>query len=494
MTGLLEHARDVVPLAERFLPLIRFHHDERFHPVGLAGLALIPRREFRAATAAAAEAMEITVEVADPSGIGVVSRRFPPPVLRTNTPGSPGHVVANETDDTFAPFSRSEIRRSSELTHGPGFTRSNRIFGSLGTVSGLEEPSEGDPRVPRHPIEVIAEFRMMWESLGHAIEIEELPDAEYPKADDSIWDVTSLLPLFFALTVPQGDAAPFTTGAQRAVMSAIIAGNVAPALPFGWQLRNDVVETARNAAILEYHLIYAYNDYDKYEPWPANYHEGDDEGCCYVFDRRELESSILEGTPDRIFDAIPKHVITAVHEERQGADRIKDFDSISQNEVFVARGSHATYLTPGSHDFLSFGEAFDEGLRIPPKWLAFLSIGTIPLLLGLAVAIGEHFRDSNDETDETGVAAGREENTAPGVVGDPRFAPVELTVTPLSADENIYVGSDPPTTAQDGLLGLMSFAGSIGAHTKSRGRTSPNYKRKTDRFFRKLIRSGRRIQ
>lgn len=492
-TGELTHERDVIPLAERFLPLIRFHHDERFHPVGLEGLALIPRQEFRAASPAAAEAMEISVDVADPSGVGVVSRRFPPPVLRTNTSGSPGNVVANDQDDGLAPFARPEIGRSSKLTHGPGFTRSNRIFGSLQTVSGLEEPSEGDPRSPRHPIEVIAEFRMMWEALRHALEIENLPDDEYPKDDDSIWDMTSLVSLFFELTVSQDDAVAFTESAKRDVLAAIIAGAAPPALPFGWQLRNDVVETARNAAILEYHLIYPYNDYDRYEPWPANYHEGDDEGCCYVFDRRELERPILEGVPDGIFDVVPKHVISSVHKERQEADRIKDFDPISQNEVFVARGSHATYLTPGSHDFLSFGNAFEEGMRIPPKWLAFLSIGSIPFLLGLAVAIGEHFRDSNDETDETGIAAGSEETTAPNVVDDDRFMPVRLSVTPLSAAENIYLPSNQATTEQDGLLGLASFAGSIGAHTKSRGRTSPKYKRKTDRFFRKLIRSGRRI-
>ena len=179
---------------------------------------------------------------------------------------------------------------------------------------------------------------------------------------------------------------------------------------------NYVVETALNTAILNYDFIYAQNDYDQ-TPWPANHHEGDDEGRRLIFDRRELEKPLQAGDDGDVLGVAPLFVVTSVHLERQRADRIKDFDVFGANDVFVARGSHATYLTSGSHDFLSRGAAFDEEVNVVPDWLAWLSLGGLPLLAGLITGIAEHFQDSNDETSTDGIAAG-DADQVPGEVVD----------------------------------------------------------------------------
>jgi hypothetical protein len=329
---------------------------------------------------------------------------------------------------------------------------------------------------------------------------------EYPKSDDSIWASTWIDDLFFmkANLVPDDQRDPFPRSLMRDILFNVVEGEInndtalqndaIASIPNGWQFRHEVFETARNCALLEYYFIYAYNDYDRYEPWPANYHEGDDEGCCYVFDRRSLETVSASGNLDDLLNVEPLFVITSVHLERQDADRIKEFDRISQNEVFVAAGSHATYLTPGSHDFLSFGDAFEEGFDVPPVWLNLLTGGALGLTIGLLTAIGEHFRDSNDETSESGIAAGSDDQLPPDLVGDPRVVEVEIEVTPLSLEENIFrTLSAQATDSEDARLGLLSFAGKLGDHAESLGNESPFFVRKTGRFFRKLIKSGKQI-
>src|SRR3712207_8097301 len=54
-----------------------------------------------------------------------------------------------------------------------------------------------------------------------------------------------------------------------------------------WSLNQRAWDAVRFYAFLEYHFVYAYNDYPDYGDWPfVNEHEGDVEGCCVVLDRK----------------------------------------------------------------------------------------------------------------------------------------------------------------------------------------------------------------
>ena len=53
-------------------------------------------------------------------------------------------------------------------------------------------------------------------------------------------------------------------------------------------------------AFLEYYFFYAYNDFERYQTAIFdNEHEGDDEGCCLVFDRNVLNLAATSGDPRR---------------------------------------------------------------------------------------------------------------------------------------------------------------------------------------------------
>jgi hypothetical protein len=222
-----------------------------------------------------------------------------------------------------------------------------------------------------------------------------------------------------------------------------------------------------------------------------NEHEGDDEGCCLVFDRNVINLAAAGGAPDSLLRAVPNSIITSVHEEKQDADKFRfipppipspdEPDRLPRQDIdldaYVAWGSHATYLTPGDHDLVDFGDAVEF---IKENFFAFLVAmllaPEVVLTLAIILAIIEHFVDTEDKTSENGIRIGPEE-----VIGDdPLSAIKRLLVMPMSADRHIY------RVSEEDLLRLRAFAGKWGGHDGFIDK-SPSFKAKTGRYFRKLL-------
>jgi hypothetical protein len=166
--------------------------------------------------------------------------------------------------------------------------------------------------------------------------------------------------------------------------------------------------------------------------------------------------------------------------------------------VYVAVGSHATYLTPGSHDVLDFEDILTDFPGKVPGW-AWLIPGAAPLivLLLLVTAIVEHFADSEDQTSDNGVSTGPDPE--PGSEPGPLVFPSRRLVTPLSAiggegmtpDVNAYQAALSSTPGALSLADLTrrAFPGRWGSHDGLRDHSS-EWKNKTARYFRKFVHSG----
>jgi hypothetical protein len=226
--------------------------------------------------------------------------------------------------------------------------------------------------------------------------------------------------------------------------------------------------------------VYAYNDFARYGGVFTNEHEGDNEGCCLVFERAALEALQDEsGDPATVS---PFGLITSVHNESNRADESRSIDPDPGDardglDVFVARGSHATYLAPGTHDFFDISDLARES-----PLTVITAIALFPVLLPILL-IYEHFNGDPDETSENGVTGQSDVNPA----SDPQtHLPVELVVTPLSAigDASLYDLTQFPPDA----LALRAFRGRLGGHDGIIDK-SPQWENKTRRYFKQLIRA-----
>lgn len=491
LTGPLRH-EVVVQLADAWYPEIRFHEDERFHPVDFEALFTVPPQVMATLDEATRDTLRIQVGDA----------RFEPPIVRTGSDTVPASALTNAVldDPTTGAEVQARVSSGSVYTHGGGFDRSVQLFGASSTVQGLPEPSPGNPRVPRHPIVVRGEMRFLFESLKHELQAD--------RPDDSMWGRFAVEHSFFR-AVGTGNVV-FTTRAKRDILrrliAAVDAGDEAAQaaalaeIPQPWQFVTRAWDALRNYVFLEYYFLYPYNDYLQVaDSIFSNEHEGDNEGCCVVFDRRDLED-LAAGT--KALDEIVAHtVITSVHEEFNDNDELKrlplDRDRARDDlVVYVAAGSHATYLTAGSHDVLDFEDILTDFPGKVPGW-AWLIPGAAPVivLLLLVAAFAEHFADSEDETSDNGASTGPEpdEGTEPG----PLVFPSRKVVTPLSAiagtgaDVNAYQAALASAPANVSLADLTrrAFPGTWGAHDGLRDH-SPKWENKTARYFRKFVHSG----
>jgi hypothetical protein len=497
LTQPLRHAH-VVALAKAWLPEIRFHENERFHPVDLPGLLRIPPEVFAKLPESAKEKFRISVETGTPI------ERFDPPVVLIDSGGA-SRVLGSGAKAADA-MTDPALDRSAVFTYGARLEAGRAFFGASDTVAGATEPAPGDPRRPRHlPIVVHAELRTLLETLKHELELDKLPSwfEDKRRPIDAIWSGFAVEESFFVYQGSGGPSGgppppPFDRHDKRNVLRGLVAAHLAgdvaawqatlDLIPPGWALYQRAWDAVTQYAFLEFYFVYAFNDYKEYATWPfENEHEGDIEGCCVVFERSALEE-LAAGTKTAA-QVTPHTVITSVHEEFHDSDCLKRLP-VANNKarddlvVYVAPGSHATYLTPGSHDFLDFEDVVtDLPAQLPTGVVVLAIIASWEVVVALVLLAGilEHFIGSDDETSDNGVSVGP---------GEPDPANLEFTkkieVTPLSdilTDVNIYQPALRQTRAIRGYYGMWGGDDGKVSH-------SAPWENKTARYFRNFLKYG----
>ncbi len=504
LTNPLTHAQ-VVTLARYWLPKIRFYEDERFHPIRLDEVVAEVERLFAELPPVAQDQWRVTKFVRTGPASGE-NRAFAPPVVHVPDGMVPqGNFalaavrVLNDGTPARDALSVPEVGTSTMITHGASFTRSNHFFGAVATKAGSNTASPGDPFLPRSDepnpsppparrprMTVMASWLNLLELLEYELVVAEAGDAYPPDGLRRAFNIAGLL-----LRPKLPNAPPLTPKEQREyLLSAIAAhkaGNPLPDPPPGWRLDRTAWNAVTRFAFLEYDFFYAYNDFERYQTAIFdNEHEGDNEGCCLVFDR-SVTNLAAAGGDEALRRAVPHAVITSVHEEYQNADLIRFIPppitdpsnpapparDVVDFTVYVAGGSHATYLTPGIHDLVDFGDYWGWVEENAP----YLLVGA-PIILVVAIILSmiEHFVDTEDFTSEDGVHGGPDDL----IEGDPTAVKTYVQVMPMSADNHIY------QPAHEDLLRLRAYAGKWGANDGIVDK-SPAFVPKTARYFRKLV-------
>lgn len=482
LTGPLPHDT-VVQLAELWLPEIRFHELERFHPVDLERLFKVPVDVLRGLPPADRRPFLIVVSGAD----------YVPPVVRKGSTvllhgGRIDEDLTASPDGTEALL--DGVDSGAVYTHGRSLTSSRRFFGASDTVSGNAVPQPGDPRAPVHDIVVRAELRYLLDALRH--------DLQQGRPDDPLWGRFGVAGLILSgphnTTLERLDmlrqlVAAYEAGDQAGLAAAFQRFENRLDLTFNRRAWDAV----RYYAFLEFYFMYAYNDYHSYGTPPfVNEHEGDVEGCCVVFDRRHLDQ-VAAGNP--IGEVVGHTVITSVHEEFNDNDELRRLP-VERNRarddlvVWVAPGSHATYLSAGAHDVVDWEDILTDWPLETSGWLFVLAVLLYPALFPLLLMAGlaEHFADAEDQTTDNGVRVGSSDP-----VGATTLAH-ELVVTPLShidSGVNLYQAAfDPPENGlEPGELARRAYPGKWGAHDGLVDHSAP-WENKTERYFRAFLGRG----
>jgi hypothetical protein len=442
-------------------------------------------------------------------GTAAVERRFDPPVVHVpdgmaieQTGQGPVSVrvrrVLNDGSPGRPALRMPEVDGDAMVTHGASFGRANQFFGPLVTLSGTNTAAPGDPFLPRadepdpgNPgerrprVTAMAAFMNLLDLLRYELLVAGTDD--YPP--DGLRHGFGIVGRL--LRREAHDAPDFPPEAQRAFLLAAIAAHEAgeplPEPPPGWRLDRTAWNAVTRYAFLEYYFFYAYNDFERYQTAIFdNEHEGDDEGCCLVFDRNVINLAAAGGM-EALIRAVPHAIITSVHEEYQDADLIRFIPPpiIGEGEpvppardvvdftVYVAGGSHATYLTPGDHDLVDFQDTWSYVAENAPL---LLILAPLVLVVSIILAILEHFIDTEDFTSDDGLHGGPDE-----VVGeDPLRVASRVLTLPMSAGNHVY------QPRHEDLLALRAYAGKWGGHDGIVDK-SPPFAPKTGRYFRKLL-------
>ena len=476
-TGPISH-RKVTDLARAWLPDLNFHEVEMFHTIDLEDLYTRPPVEF--AGFDPATRAEFAIDVG-----GVLAA---PPVVRV---GDTLHGSGGTADDALL---QADVDGNAVYSHGGSVRAGDKLFGSSETRDGTSPVGPTNPRLPRFPLRVRTEFRMLLETLKQTLVLSE---AQIAAPVDAIWgdfDVTHLL--LRRLNGLGAEAGAASEGVRHRFARDLIAAFTANDLvgveqllqapPPDGQFQTKVNPTVwlalSTCGFMEYYFVYAYNDFARYGGIFANEHEGDNEGCCLVFERLALQDlETQNGNPAAV---APLGLITSVHNESNRADDVRALDADPGDardglDVFIARGSHATYVTAGPHDFFDISDLARES-DLAAFGLVALALVVPPLFILLLLY--EHFNGDPDQTSANGVTGQHEVDPQ----SDPAtHLPVELVVTPLSrfgSDNCIYDPARTPPAA----LALRAFRGRLGAHDGLVDK-SPKWQNKTLRYFLHLI-------
>lgn len=487
-------------LAEYWLPDIRFHHDEYYFPIALDQMVEVVEERFSALAEAAKPSWRLTRFVRNDQGVSEF-QTFDPPILVNADPSANvsytlGYEVLAEGGGIIGALNGAEVGKDTQLTHGANNTASRHYFGANQTLSGGTVSAPGDPLLPRlrnaedePEVTVIASMKNLIDLLRYELLVE--GDEDYP--EDALRGHFDVLDeLFFAVH----NAWPWPRSAKRELVLEMIAafeaGNpvneLVSNLPLGWRLNPRAWDIITRYTFLEYTFFYPYNDYKQHEDSIfANEHEGDDEGCCLVFERNLLRLAAESGDPDALQGTVPSFILTSVHEEWQGGDLFKaitapapgltldELRGATDLSVYPALGSHATYLTPGDHDLVDLGEVIKTiNHKAPWLWL----VPGVAITIAILAAIYDHFVEASDKTSDDGtwVQSDAIDSDAPTRVAH------RVEIVPMSGEEHVY------QLTYDQLLRLRGFPGKWGGHD-SLVDTSPQYVEKTGRFFRKLLKS-----
>jgi hypothetical protein len=456
-------------LATRWMPALYFHEDELFHSLSLGAFLSASRN--------------IVFPPSDwvpyeEAGSMATFLQEPPIIYASRESLNPCETFASPSIDQGSWFTA--------LAPDDPYQKARDYFGST------QRDAAGDYQLPRHrPIAVVAELRVLRDTLKQNLLAHLDPD--YPRQSGQVLDAV------------RGDFLFGQNESEWSKLLGLITANEQGDSERERQLLKqldgvisvDEWNAIRIYAFMEYYLIYAYNNFSEYELF-GNDHEGDVEGCCLVFERRQLEFVNSAADGQSVLEQLkPHYLMTSAHNDWQHADEIRHLSSIDpagQRDltVWVAVGSHASYLSgPGDHHFdpLTNWLEDDPVATAAAATAACLLLGPAACLALAVLAAASRHAHPKDETSDEGVHAapaggGGQATGGQAVTDDPNYLELDLRMTPLSADHHVY-HDQPNQRDENASLAERAFPGVWGRDSGAGG--SPAWNNKTSRFFRNLV-------